>query len=79
MVTVTAAQFNQNPSQAKRAAGDGPVVITERSRPAFVLMSYAEYERLSGVPADLSTWLQADDDIDFEIPEVGLDLRGADL
>ena len=79
MVTVTAAQFNQNPSQAKRAASEGPVVITERNKPAFVLISYADYERLSGIPADLSTWLEADDDIDFDIPELGFELLDADL
>lgn len=38
--TITAQTFNQNPSAAKRAAMDGPVVITERGRDALVLMTY---------------------------------------
>ena len=37
MTTVTAAEFNQRPSQVKRAAEKEPVVITEHSRPSFVL------------------------------------------
>ena len=46
MTTVTADEFNQRPSQVKRAAEEEPVVITEHSRPSFVLLTYAEYQRL---------------------------------
>ena len=52
MATVTAAEFNQRPSQVKRAAEDEPVVITEHSRPSFVLLTYAEYQRLLRTPTD---------------------------
>jgi prevent-host-death family protein len=75
MATVTAAEFNQRPSQVKRAAETEPVVITERSRPAFVLLTYHEYERLMSAPADLAAHLQMDEDIDFDIEPVGLDIR----
>jgi prevent-host-death family protein len=75
MATVTAAEFNQRPSQVKRAAEAEPVVITQRSRPAFVLLTYSEYERLLSAPTDLATHLQMDEDIDFEIEPVGVDVR----
>lgn len=42
----TAREFNQDASRVKRASKDGPVVITQRGRPAHVLMTIAEYERL---------------------------------
>jgi prevent-host-death family protein len=42
----TAREFNQDASRVKRASNTGPVVITERGRPAHVLMTVAEYERL---------------------------------
>jgi prevent-host-death family protein len=75
MATVTAAEFNQRPSQVKRAAEDEPVVITEHSRPSFVLLTYAEYQRLLRTPSDLAEWLQMDEEIEFEIDPVGLDIR----
>lgn len=44
--TVSAREFNQNTSGAKQAAANGPLVITDRGKPSFVLMTYADYERL---------------------------------
>jgi prevent-host-death family protein len=46
--TMTARQFNQDTSGAKRAAEAGPVVITDRGRPTHVLLSFEEYERVAG-------------------------------
>jgi prevent-host-death family protein len=46
--TFTARQYNQDASSVKRAAKDGPVIITERGKPAHVLMTIATYERLKG-------------------------------
>lgn len=77
MTTVTAAEFNQRPSQVKRAAEIEPVVITEHGRPSFVLLTYAEYQRLLRTPTDLAGWLEMDEEIEFEIETVGLDIRPA--
>jgi prevent-host-death family protein len=79
MAVVSAAEFNQRPSQVKRAAEQEPVVITEHSRPSFVLLTYAEYQRLLRTPGDLAQWLEMDEDIEFEIEPTGLDIRSADL
>jgi prevent-host-death family protein len=46
--TITSRQFNQDASGAKRAADEGPVVITDRGRPTHVLLSFEEYERVAG-------------------------------
>lgn len=66
--TVTSRDFNQDISGAKRLADEGPVVITDRSNPAYVLMTHDEYKRLRGkTPSILE--LLADpggEDIDFE-------------
>lgn len=49
MVTrISSREFNQDTSGAKRAAERGPVYITDRGRPAHVLLAYDEYERLLG-------------------------------
>jgi len=79
VATVTAAEFNQRPSQIKRAAEDEPVVITEHSRPSFVLLTYAEYQRLLHTPTDLAEWLEMDEEIEFDIEPVGLDIRPANV
>ena len=41
-------EFNQDISRAKRAAEDGPVIITDRGQPAYVLLRHAAYRRLAG-------------------------------
>jgi prevent-host-death family protein len=46
-VTMTSRDFNQHTGRAKAAADHGPVVITDRGRPTHVLLSHAEFERLT--------------------------------
>ena len=41
-------EFNQAVSEAQKAANFGPVFITDRGRPAHVLMSMAHYQQLTG-------------------------------
>ncbi|MBU4527495.1 MAG: type II toxin-antitoxin system Phd/YefM family antitoxin [Hoeflea sp.] len=48
ITTVSSRDLNQDVSRAKKAARDGPVVITDRGKPSHVLMTYAEFERLTG-------------------------------
>lgn len=48
MKVVTSREFNQDVSQAKRAARIEPVFVTDRGRPTHVLMSVEDYRRLTG-------------------------------
>lgn len=69
MTTITAREFNRDVSAAKRAAVDGPVVVTDRGEPAFVLLSIADYRRRLG-RYDAEEFLDrlcmdADDDVEF--------------
>lgn len=41
---MTSASFNQNPSKAKQAASESPLVITDHGRPTHVLVTYEEFE-----------------------------------
>ncbi len=41
---MTSADFNQNPSKAKKAANDGPLVITEHGEASYVLVRYIDFE-----------------------------------
>jgi prevent-host-death family protein len=48
MKIVSSRDFNQDVSQAKRAARIEPVFITDRGRPTHVLMSIDAYRQISG-------------------------------
>jgi len=48
MKIVTAREFNQDISKAKRFAAAEPVFVTDRGRPTHVLLSIAAYRQLSG-------------------------------
>jgi prevent-host-death family protein len=84
MVTVTtlsSREFNQDTSRAKKAAERGPVFITDRGKPAHVLLSIEEYRRLtSGHPniADLLA-MPGSEEIEFEAPKLRDIGRAADL
>lgn len=68
MSTMSAREFNQDVSAAKRAAEDSPVIITDRGEPAFVLLSINEFRRLRGPRHTIVEMLamEEDDDIEFE-------------
>jgi prevent-host-death family protein len=65
---LTAREFNQDVSRAKRAANVGPVLITDRGKPAYVLLSHDEYRRLAGKKPSIRELLAqpGGDDIEFE-------------
>jgi hypothetical protein len=74
--------FNQDVSRAKRAADQGPVIITDRGEPAYVLLRHDAYRRLlSGGPTIRKLLeLPGVEDIDFDPPRLGDAIfRPADL
>ena len=79
--TLTSREFNQDTRRARKAALVGPVFITDRGKPAHVLLSIAEYQRITG-----GAWKIADalampglEDIEFDPPRVQIGGRPADL
>ena len=46
--TLPSRDFARDVGQAKRLAGDGPVFITDRGRPAFALLKIEDYYALAG-------------------------------
>ena len=81
ITTLSSREFNQGTSEAKRAANSGPVFITDRGRPAHVLISFAEYQRLTGQQRNIADALamQSDADIEFEPAPVHIDPQVVDL
>lgn len=67
ITTLSSREFNQDTGRAKKAARDGPVFITDRGKPAHVLLSIEEYRRLSGKGMTLAEALaQPEPEADFE-------------
>lgn len=48
VTTLSSREVNQDLGRAKRASNSGPVIITDRGRPSHVLLSFEEYQRLTG-------------------------------
>lgn len=82
MPTMTSREFNQDVARAKRAANEGPVIITDRGRPAYVLMRHDMYRRLSGKGSSMRALLAdpESEEVDFEPPRLGDEMpRSADF
>lgn len=80
--TLSSREFNQDTSGAKKAARSGPVFITDRGRPAHVLLTIEEYQRVTHSQTSIVDLLAMPGvaDIDFEPPRLDGDLyRPADL
>ncbi len=45
--SITSREFVHNVSSAKRLADAGPVFITDRGKPAYVLLNIEEYRRIT--------------------------------
>jgi PHD/YefM family antitoxin component YafN of YafNO toxin-antitoxin module len=70
--TLNSREFDQDTSGAKKAASRGPVFITECGRPAHVLLTIDDYQRVTGGHMSLAEALaQPGADFDFEPPKAG--------
>jgi len=72
VTTVSSREFNQDAGGAKKAAAKGPVIITDRGRPAHVLLTYEAYQALlGGGPSLLDVVASEGGDFDFDPPRLG--------
>ena len=81
MTTINSRMFNQDASGAKRAAQEGPVFITDRGKPAHVLLSIEAYRRLAGQQESILDLLADPEtaDVSFEPDRLGSLTRPVDL
>jgi len=69
--TITSRKFNHDTGSAKKAARSGPVYVTDRGEPSFVLLSYERYRELIGGSSLLIETLcrtPGAGEVDFEPP-----------
>ena len=81
ITTVTSRELNQDVGRATKAAKSGPVFITDRGKPAHVLLSIEDYRRLAGQDRSLVDGLSMPGlaDIDFDPPSVRIEAAPLDL
>ena len=81
ITTLSSRQFNQDASKAKKAAEAGPVIITDRGRPAHVLLTFGEYQKLTGGKTRIADLLAMPgiEDIEFESPPMRDCAQAADF
>ena len=81
VTTLSSRELNQDVSRAKKAAKSGPVFITDRGKPAHVLLSIEQYQRLTGTRQKIADLLAMPgiEDIELEISLLRDLARPADL
>lgn len=82
ITTLSSREFNQAASRAKKAAQKGPVFVTDRGRPSFVLLTIAEYHKLSNSNCQSIGDLLSDPkaaEIEFDPPRLNLLPRQVDF
>lgn len=73
ITTLSSREFNQDSSKAKKAAKKGPVFITDRGKPAHVLLTIEDYRKLTGKTFNIVDMLAMPgiDTVEFEPPKLG--------
>ena len=81
ITTISSRELNQDVTRAKKAARSGPVFITDRGKPAHVLLSIEEYRRLTEQRRSIADSLAMPGaaDIEFEPQRVIIGTRPADF
>jgi prevent-host-death family protein len=72
ITTLSSREFNQDTGKAKKASETGPVFITDRGKPAHVLMTFTDYQRVLGKRKNMSDLLgmKGAGEIEFEPAKV---------
>lgn len=71
ITTLSSREFNQDASRAKQASKRGPVFITDRGRPAHVLLTIEEYQKITDKRESIVDLLaMPEDEIEFEPPRL---------
>lgn len=81
VTTFTSRELNQDIARAKKAAKSGPVFITDRGKPAHVLLCIEDYRRLAGKTRSLAETLSMEGlaDIDLDPARARIESSRADF
>lgn len=81
ITTLSSRELNQDVTHAKKATKHGPVIITDRGKPAHVLLSFDDYQRLTKQRRNIAESLAMPQvaDIEFDPPRAAITARPADF
>lgn len=81
ITTLSSRELNQDVTRAKKATSKGPVIITDRGKPAHVLLRFEDYQKLTQQRRNIADALAMPGvaDIEFEPLRLGLGVKPADL
>ncbi|SOT41456.1 type II toxin-antitoxin system Phd/YefM family antitoxin [Burkholderia cenocepacia] len=81
ITTLSSRELNQDVTKAKKATKDGPVFITDRGRPAHVLLSFEEYQRLTRQQRNIADALAMPgvEDVEFAPPRANVKIKEVDF
>lgn len=81
ITTLSSRELNQDVTRAKKAAKKGPVFITDRGKPAHVLLSIEEYQQLTKQRRSIVDALAMPgiENIEFDPQRVIIETRPADF
>lgn len=82
MHRISSREFNRDVGKAKRAAKQGHVIITDRGKPAHVLLTIDDYYKLVGKAESVADLLSMPDAANFEFEPTrskNIALREVDL
>ena len=81
ITTLSSRELNQDVSRAKKATRNGPVFITDRGKPAHVLLIFEDYQRLTKQRRNVADALAMPGiaEIEFEPPRARVAVRPTDL
>ena len=74
ITTVSSSEFNLNLSRIKVAAKNGPILITDRGHPSYVLLTIQKYHKIDGKQENIVDLLAMPEsqDIEFDPPRLKL-------
>jgi len=81
ITTLSSRELNQDVTRAKKAAEKGPVFITDRGKPAHVLLSIEAYRQLTRQRRNIADALAMPNaaDIEFDPPRIVIAAEPADF
>ena len=81
ITTLSSRELNQDIGKAKKASLQGPVFITDRGRPAHVLLSIDEYQRITRQHRNIADLLAMPEaaEVELEVPPRTERLHASDL
>ncbi|MBV6671495.1 MULTISPECIES: type II toxin-antitoxin system Phd/YefM family antitoxin [Xanthomonas] len=81
ITTLSSRELNQDVTRAKKATKGGPVFITDRGKPAHVLLSFEDYQRLTKHRRNIADALAMPGvaEIEFKPPRMTIGALPADL